>query len=131
MAIDTVVAQGCRPVGDLLQVTRAKQNILYELDGRPAFEVLEGLVAGLDGKDRKLATTSLFIGVVMDEFEEEPGAGDFLIRNLIGIDPPQRGDSRWREAYGRHARPLPPPRRGRLRRRPARGPDRLRTVGSG
>ncbi len=87
VAIDTVVAQGCRPVGDLLQVTRAKQNILYELDGRPAFEVLEGLVAGLDGKDRKLATTSLFIGVVMDEFEEEPGAGDFLIRNLIGIDP--------------------------------------------
>ena len=87
VAIDTVVAQGCRPVGDLLRVTRAKQNILYELDGKPAFEVLEGLIAGLGEKDRGLATTSLFIGVVMDEFEEEPGAGDFLIRNLIGIDP--------------------------------------------
>jgi len=27
------------------------------------------------------------VGIVMDEFQEEPKAGDFLIRNLIGIDP--------------------------------------------
>jgi small ligand-binding sensory domain FIST len=37
--------------------------------------------------DRALAVRSLFVGVVMDEFSEEPKAGDFLIRNIIGIDP--------------------------------------------
>src|SRR5919112_1566287 len=62
--VDTVVAQGCRPVGPLMQITDCKENILYELD-----------------------QTALFVGVVMSEFEEEPKAGDFLIRNLIGIDP--------------------------------------------
>ena len=85
--VDTVVAQGCRPVGPLMQITDCKENILYEVDGRPAFSALQELFVGLDERDRKLAQTALFVGVVMSEFEEEPKAGDFLIRNLIGIDP--------------------------------------------
>ncbi len=87
VVVDTVVAQGCRPVGELMRVTSCKGNILYELDGRPAFPVLEELFAGLEERDRELARTSLFLGVVMDEFKEEPGVGGFLIRNLLGIDP--------------------------------------------
>ena len=87
VAVDTVVAQGCRPVGDLMRVTSCKGNLLYELDERPAFEVLKELFVTLDERDRHLASTALFVGVLMDEFREEPGAGDFLIRNLIGVDP--------------------------------------------
>jgi small ligand-binding sensory domain FIST len=87
VAIDTVVAQGCRPVGELMRVTSCRGNFLYELEGRPAFEVLQELFAGLDERDRRLASTALFLGVLMDEFREEPRVGDFLIRNLIGADP--------------------------------------------
>jgi small ligand-binding sensory domain FIST len=87
VVVDTVVAQGCRPVGPLMQITNCKENVLYELDGQTALSALEELFAGLDERDRSLAQTSLFVGVVMDEFEEEPKAGDFLIRNLMGIDP--------------------------------------------
>jgi small ligand-binding sensory domain FIST len=87
VAIDTVVAQGCRPIGELMRVTGSRGNFLYELEGRPAFEVLRDLFAGLDERDRHLASTALFVGVLMDEFREEPQAGDFLIRNLIGVDP--------------------------------------------
>src|SRR5215212_2326179 len=87
IVVDTVVAQGCKPIGELRRVTSCEGNVLYELDGRPAFSVLEELFENLDEHDRKLAGTSLFFGVVMDEFKEEPGVGDFLIRNLIGADP--------------------------------------------
>ena len=87
LVVDTVVAQGCRPVGDLMQVTRCDGNIVYELDGQPAFSTLEELFAGMDQRDRELAGRSLMLGIVMDEFQEEPKAGDFLIRNLAGIDP--------------------------------------------
>ena len=87
VTIDTVVAQGCRPVGELVRVTSCRGNLLYELDGRPVFEVLRDLFAALDGRDRHLASTALFVGVLMDEFREEPRVGDFLIRNLIGVDP--------------------------------------------
>ncbi|MDP8938928.1 MAG: FIST C-terminal domain-containing protein [Actinomycetota bacterium] len=90
VAIDTVVAQGCRPIGETMQVTRCNGNFLYELDGEPAFQVLQELFDGLNGRDQQLASTALFVGVLMDEFSEKPQVGDFLIRNLIGIDP-QRG----------------------------------------
>jgi small ligand-binding sensory domain FIST len=87
VAIDTVVAQGCRPVGELMRVTGCRGNFLYELDGRSAFEVLQELFTNLDERDRHLASTALFVGVQMDEFRKEPQVGDFLIRNLIGVDP--------------------------------------------
>jgi small ligand-binding sensory domain FIST len=87
VAIDTVVAQGCKPVGELMRITGCEENVLHELDGRPAIEALRELFSSLDARDRQLASTALFIGVLMDEFREEPRVGDFLIRNLIGIDP--------------------------------------------
>jgi small ligand-binding sensory domain FIST len=87
VVIDTLVAQGCRPVGRLMHVTRCEGNILYELDGSPAFEAVQELFATLDEYDRRLASTALFVGVLMDEFREESRVGDFLIRNLIGADP--------------------------------------------
>jgi small ligand-binding sensory domain FIST len=87
VVVDTVVAQGCRPVGGLMRVTRCEGNLLYELDGRPAIERLQELFTTLDERDRRLASTALFLGVLMDEFREEPRVGDFLIRNLIGADP--------------------------------------------
>src|ERR671915_488532 len=87
VAIDTVVAQGCRPIGELMRVTGWRGDFLYELDGRPALDVLRELFATLDGRDRQLASTALFVGVLMDEFSKEPQVGDFLVRNLIGVDP--------------------------------------------
>jgi small ligand-binding sensory domain FIST len=87
VAVDTVVAQGCRPVGPMFQVTSCRGNFLHELDGRPALEVLQELLVDLDERDRQLAGRALFVGFLMDEFREKPGTGDFLIRNLIGVDP--------------------------------------------
>jgi len=85
--MDTIVAQGCRPVGSPLFVTRAEDNLVLELDGRPATELLGELYRELSPEDRALARTSLFVGVVMNEGQDEYRQGDFLIRNLIGVDP--------------------------------------------
>lgn len=86
VVVDTVVAQGCKPVGDLMQVTACNGNVLLELDGRPALEAVRELFAGLGEEDRGLAATSLFVGVLMDEFNEDGKVGDFLVRNVIGAD---------------------------------------------
>ncbi len=88
--IDTVVAQGCRPIGDTMHITACRRNILLEVDGRTPFEILKEIFLKLDDRDRELAQHSLFLGVVMDELNELPQLGDFLIRNIIGIDA-QRG----------------------------------------
>jgi small ligand-binding sensory domain FIST len=86
ITVDTVVAQGCRPIGEPMQVTGCRKNILTEVDGKTPFEVLREIFANLEERDRELAQNSLFMGVVMDEFNDSPKQGDFLIRNIIGVD---------------------------------------------
>ena len=90
VVLDTVVAQGCRPIGETMTVTGCRGNVLRELDGNPALDVLQELFATLDERDRQLAGTALFAGILMDEFREEPRVGDFLIRNIVGVDPNQK-----------------------------------------
>ena len=86
VVVDTVVAQGCRPIGKPMRITQSQRNLLGGLDGRPPVEVLRELFEGLNERDRGLMRTSLFLGVVMDGFIDEPRQGDFLIRNVMGMD---------------------------------------------
>ena len=86
IAVDTVVAQGCRPIGKPMRITESRRNLLVELDGQPPVSVLRDLFQGLNERDRGLMRHSLFLGVVMDQFIEEPKHGDFLIRNVMGMD---------------------------------------------
>lgn len=81
-----VVSQGCRPIGKPFVVTEAHDNVLVTLGGRPAMERLEETVADLDDAERELLGGGLHVGVVVDEHREEFERGDFLVRNVTGVD---------------------------------------------
>ncbi len=88
LKLDAVVAQGCRPIGKPMYVSRCERNILLAVDDRSPLEVLQETVAALSESDRQLAQHSLFLGLVHDEFcKREVGPGDYLIRNILGGDP--------------------------------------------
>ncbi len=100
IVLETIVAQGCRPIGQPYQVTKVERNILLELTeqdstnmttseakSRLPLEILRNLIQSLSEEDRQLAQHSLFVGVARDEFKQQLGHGDFLIRNLLGVDP--------------------------------------------
>jgi small ligand-binding sensory domain FIST len=84
--MDTIVAQGCRPIGQTMLITECKQNMLLKLGNVPPMEVLQEINETLDESDRELMKTSLFLGIEMDPLKDDPGQGDFLIRNLMGVD---------------------------------------------
>ncbi len=84
--LDTIVAQGCRPIGKPMKITKCEHTMLAELDDRPTMEMLQEIYESLDENDRALLQTSLFLGIEMDPFKEDPKQGDFLIRNLMGAD---------------------------------------------
>ena len=84
--IDTIVAQGCRPIGEPMKITDCQDTLLKELDGKPTMEVLQELNETLSDSDKKLLQTSLFLGIEMDPMKDDPQQGDFLIRNLMGVD---------------------------------------------
>jgi small ligand-binding sensory domain FIST len=86
IAVDTVVAQGCRPIGEPMRITQSRRNLLLEVDGQPPLAVLRTLFQRLSQRDQGLMRNSLFLGVVMDELIDRPAQGDFLIRNVVGMD---------------------------------------------
>jgi small ligand-binding sensory domain FIST len=84
--VDCLVSQGCRPIGETLVVTKCQQNIIEQLDGKPAIKAIEEMISRLPLHDRQLvATGGLQIGRVIDEGKGNYGRGDFLIRSLIGV----------------------------------------------
>ncbi len=94
VVLDTIVAQGCRPIGPVYRVDKAERNILLALDdpedgdsSRPPLELLQTMFETLSDGDRKLAQSSLFIGIAQDSFKLSFDPGDFLIRTLLGVDP--------------------------------------------
>ena len=86
ITVDTVVAQGCRPIGQPMRVSKSRRNVLIGLEGQPPLTVMKKLFEQVNRRDRELMRHSLFLGVVMDELIEAPEQGDFLIRNVVGID---------------------------------------------
>jgi small ligand-binding sensory domain FIST len=82
----TVVSQGCRPIGHEAVITRCEGNVVYELAGKPALERLRTELAALSFEEQALAARGLLVGLVIDENRPEYGAGDFLMRGLLGAD---------------------------------------------
>lgn len=84
--IETLVSQGCRPIGSSYTVTAAEGNLILGLAGASPLERIRDVFSGLSDVDRTRAQRGLHLGVAIDEYRHELGPGDFLIRNVIGAD---------------------------------------------
>lgn len=106
VAVDAVVAQGCRAIGPTLTVTRCNEHVLEEVvpaadadgeplsggwqDGRKPLELLSELYEALPAEDQELLQHALHLGVASTTLQGPTGRGDYLIRNVMGADP-ERG----------------------------------------
>ena len=86
IAVRTVISQGCCPIGERYVVTRAEQNMVFELGGKPALTRLQEVFESLEGPRRRDAHRALHIGIAIDEHRSRFERGDFLVRNLVGAD---------------------------------------------
>lgn len=100
--VASAISQGCAPLGQSHEITKADDHVIMELDGRPAFEVFSEKL-----KDMAIQETGVDTDKIGDEeggvpeelqalFKGEihvafPVAGsdmkDYLVRNIIGADP--------------------------------------------
>ena len=80
------ITQGCQPLGPSARITAGDGNVILELDGRPALEVLRSRLPGpLAGSLDRLGG-HLFVGLPPDPLQEEILPGEYLVRQLLGID---------------------------------------------
>ncbi len=86
LEVQSIVSQGCRPVGQPLLVTRSEGNLVEELALAPAVDRVRELAAGASDADLALLRQGLHLGVVVDEHRADFGRGDFLVRNVLGAD---------------------------------------------
>ncbi|MGD9841411.1 MAG: FIST N-terminal domain-containing protein [Steroidobacteraceae bacterium] len=87
LSVATIVAQGCRPIGEPMFANATHENLIMQLDGKVPRDILTDLYQTIERSDRKLFTDSLFLGVAMEPQREQYQAGDFLIRTILGLDP--------------------------------------------
>ncbi|MBT5258804.1 MAG: hypothetical protein HOL75_07885 [Nitrospina sp.] len=86
IGMDTIVAQGCRPIGEPVKISKCNNTLLTGMDGQPPLDLLQKIHEELDEKDQSLLQTSLFLGIEMDPLKDNPQQGDFLIRNIMAAD---------------------------------------------
>lgn len=81
-----VVSQGCRPIGEPLVVTKGHNNVILELGGQPPMARLKAMYDELPTHDQNLFQRGPHVGLAMTEYREQFSRGDFLVRNLYGVD---------------------------------------------
>lgn len=87
LAIDTIVSQGCRPIGRHLVITRSEKNAILELGGVTPYEVIQKLWNESPSRDRELVMRGgLLVGRVINEYQASFSRGDFLVQNPMHID---------------------------------------------
>ena len=89
-SVRTIVSQGAAPIGETWTITGAQDHIIETIAQRPAYQVLLDTLRALPPETQRRAQRNLLVGLAMDEHRGEFRRGDFLIRNLMGVDP-ERG----------------------------------------
>jgi len=77
----------CRPIGEPLLVTRAEGHVIFELSGRPAYDVFTGLAQEWALPDLRSAAGLFFLGFPCDPSHTRLVPGEYYVRNIHGVDP--------------------------------------------
>lgn len=88
-----MVSHGTEPVGEAWTVTSVDRSTILEISSRPALDVLLDTAEAQLGEKRR--DEDLFgewmIGFAINEYQDEFGRGDFLVRGMIGGDRERNG----------------------------------------
>jgi small ligand-binding sensory domain FIST len=100
------VTQGCSPLAGEHVISSCQSNLIKSLDGQPALDVLlsdlgvtESARSSRDGETLLRAMpaarmrSGILVGLASGEAPRtarRPGFGDYIVRNLVGIDPHNR-----------------------------------------
>jgi small ligand-binding sensory domain FIST len=86
VAISTGLSQGCSLIGHRHRITACQRNVIETIDDRPALEVFKEDIGDVLARDLRRVAGYIFAALPIAGSD----TGDYLVRNLIGIDP-ERG----------------------------------------
>ncbi len=82
-----LVSQGCDPIGEAWTITKVQENGLIEsISNRSAYDMLIDTFQTLSPEVQRRAQRNLLVGLAADEYQDSFERGNFLIRELRGVD---------------------------------------------
>ena len=85
IAVATGLTQGCMPIGPVHRIDEARDNVIMAIDGRPALAVFYEDIGPELAQDPRRLGGLIFAGLPVAGSD----TGDYLVRNLMAIDPGQ------------------------------------------
>ena len=83
IAVATGLTQGCSPIGPVHRIDEARDNVVMIIDGRPALAVFVEDIGPALAVDLRRVGGLIFAGLPVAGSD----TGDYLVRNLLAIDP--------------------------------------------
>ena len=81
------ITQGCQPITGPMVITKAAENLIFEIDHRPAFEVFAQVLKGPLAEDLRRALMFVFVGLPVYSAQNAVATAPYLVRNIVGVDP--------------------------------------------
>jgi len=85
VGVATALSQGCVPIGPVRRIDEARDNVVMAIDGRPALDVFREDIGPALAQDMRRLGGVIFAGLPVTGSD----TGDYLVRNLMAIDPGQ------------------------------------------
>ena len=85
VGVATALSQGCVPIGPMRRIDEARDNVVMAIDGRPALDVFREDIGPALAQDMRRLGGVIFAGLPVTGSD----TGDYLVRNLMAIDPAQ------------------------------------------
>lgn len=83
LPVATALTQGCRPIGPTRTVTASDENVILEIDGRPALEVFKEDIGPELAAHLRQVSGLICAGLPIVGSDTQ----DYLVRDLVAIDP--------------------------------------------
>ena len=85
VGVATALTQGCTPIGPVRRIDEARDNVVMAIDGRPALDVFREDIGPELAQNLRRVGGIIFAGLPVAGSD----TGDYLVRNLMAIDPSQ------------------------------------------
>ncbi len=80
------LTQGCSPIGEIHEVTEARDNVLITLDGQPALDVFKADIGEVLARNIERVGGYIHAALPISGTDN----GDYLVRNIMGIEPEKK-----------------------------------------
>jgi len=91
LQMDTIVMHGCKPSGAYHTITAAEGATVFEIDGRPALELIAELLGDEEGRRRDYSEYSFFVTLGLNKGDEFAFDEEAYVNRLCLRADPRRG----------------------------------------